>query len=136
VVVQGVGRIREPHPPAEHREVLLLLLCKESGGGEKKTKRNEESGESHGQDIMKPESLSARHSRERLPALGEFRSVRLDLPNGCRNVIDVAAVGQQQVLGHRHRRRAHLAVALEFLETVAVRLQPLGAEEALEPSAS
>jgi len=63
VVVQRVGRIRESHPPAEHREVLLLLrrlLCKESGGGEKKTKWNEESAKSHGQDIMKPETPSAR----------------------------------------------------------------------------
>ena len=56
----------------------------------------------------------------------------MNLPNRFNDVIDGAAVGQEQVLRHSHRRLANQFVAFQFLQTVAIGLQPLGAEEAPE----
>jgi hypothetical protein len=53
VVVQGVRRIREPHPPSQHRQVLLLLR-EESGDSEQQSERNEGRTALHGHDIMGP----------------------------------------------------------------------------------
>src|SRR5881394_1122619 len=59
-------------------------------------------------------------------------AVRLNLSNRLDDVIHVAAIRQEQILGHRDRRRADLPVAFEFLETLAPGFEPFGAEQALE----
>ena len=58
--------------------------------------------------------------------------MRLDLPNRRRDVIDVRRLGEQQVLRDGNRRGAHLPVAFEILEAVAIRLQAPFAEQPLE----
>jgi len=62
---------------------------------------------------------------------GGFRqrlAVRVDLADGCEDVIDAAAVGQQQRLGHPRDRLANQLVARQFLKAVAVRFQSCRAE--------
>ena len=53
VVVQGVRRIREPHPPSQHRQALLRLR-EEYGDSEQKSERNEGRTARHGHDTMEP----------------------------------------------------------------------------------
>ena len=56
----------------------------------------------------------------------------LDSPDRFKDVIHVAAVGQQQRLAHPDGRLTDLLVAFELLEAIAIGFQPLGAEETLE----
>src|SRR5687768_8010099 len=66
----------------------------------------------------------------------ERRAMRLKLPHGSDDMIHVLAGGQEQVLGQRDRCGADLSVAFQFLETLAIRFEPRGAEEALETARS
>lgn len=60
-------------------------------------------------------------------------AVAVDLPDRLEDVIHVATVGQEQTLVHRHGRIANLLVAFQLMEAVAIRLETLRAEEALNP---
>jgi hypothetical protein len=59
---------------------------------------------------------------------------RGDFADGLEDVVEVGAIGQEQVLGDGDGGIADLAIAFELLETVAVGFEPLGAPEPFEPA--
>jgi hypothetical protein len=52
---------------------------------------------------------------------GQSGAVRLDLPDRFDDLVHLLAPSQQQVLGQGDRARAHLAIALQLVETLAIR---------------
>src|SRR5882672_5284277 len=57
--------------------------------------------------------------------------MNLNLPNRFNDVIHIPALGEEQILGQGHRRRADLPVAFQLLEALTIRFQPFSAEETL-----
>ncbi len=57
--------------------------------------------------------------------------MRMDLGHRFDDMIDAAALGQEQVLGHGDRRGADFAVAFQLVQAFPVTLQALRSEEAL-----
>src|SRR5262245_8494386 len=77
-------------------------------------------------------SCRARISSRRSSGLRQRRAMRLDFPNGFDDMVDIPAVGQEQILGERDRRRADLPIPFQLLEALAPGFQPTGAEETFE----
>ena len=80
--------------------------------------------------LRSPWSTCARSRFQR--QLRQRPAVGLNLANRFEDVVHVAAVGQEHVLGDGNGRLADLLVAFQLLEAVAVSLEPLGAPEPLE----
>src|SRR5438093_11880124 len=80
--------------------------------------------------VMPRMSRSSGASEELLSCgcLRQRRAVCLNPVNRFQDVIQVVALGQEQVLSYRNRPCANLAVAFQLVEAIAIAFEPLGVE--------